>query len=168
MAAADETAGRFAEAGLPSVVAGLNFDRRADRTGQRAFGQRRHDSALGDVVGGVDQPIADGSADGGLSVANRFDVNLRQLIRQRLAAQLRKFTGRQRRFERADQRDRLALLDETKPTGTSRVGQQADHADHRRWVNRPRGSLVVERNIAADDRRFERSAGIGDCAYSLG
>ena len=45
-----------------------------------------------------------------------------------------------------------------------RVGQLADHADHRGRVDRAVGPLVVEGDVAADDRDAERLAGVGEAA----
>ena len=43
-----------------------------------------------------------------------------------------------------------------------RIGQLADQADDRRRVDRARVGLVVERDVAADDRHAERLAGVGE------
>ena len=58
----------------------------------------------------------------------------------------------------ADQRDRVALAANPQPPGARRVGQPADHPDHRRREDRPGRRLVVERHVAADDRDAERLA----------
>ena len=76
--------------------------------------------------------------------------------------------ARQRRVERPDERDRLARALEAQPPGPARVGQPADHADHRRRVDRAGGALVVEGHVAADDRRPERAAGVAEAAHRLG
>ena len=45
------------------------------------------------------------------------------------------------------------------------VGQLADHGDDRGRVDRPVGTLVVEGDVAADDRDAERRAGLGEGAH---
>ena len=66
--------------------------------------------------------------------------------------------------EGAEQGDRVARRDEGAAGDLGRVGQLADHADHRGRVDRPVGSLVVEGDVAADDRDAERGAGLGEGA----
>ena len=64
--------------------------------------------------------------------------------------------------EIADERDAVALGAEAEPPGTAHVRQLADEPDHRRRVDRPVGTLVVERDVAADDRDLERAAGVAE------
>ncbi len=62
----------------------------------------------------------------------------------------------------------VARLLEADPAGAVRVGHPPDHADHGRRVDGAGGALVVEGNVAADDRRVERAAGLAEAAYGLG
>ena len=65
------------------------------------------------------------------------------------------------------QRDRVALGARSPcRRHAGGVGELADHADDRRRVDRPLGALVVERDVAADDRHAERAAGGGDARRS--
>ena len=50
------------------------------------------------------------------------------------------------------------------PATRAGVGQLADHADHRRRVDRAVGPLVVEGDVAADDGHAERRADVGEAA----
>ncbi len=47
------------------------------------------------------------------------------------------------------------------------VGQQADAGDRRRRQDRDAVGLVVERDVAGDDREIERAAGLADALHGL-
>ena len=84
------------------------------------------------------------------------------------AAQLAELGSDERGLERADERDRVALAREPHPPGPGCAGQLADHADHGRREDRPGRRLVVERDVAADDRDTERLARLGQSLDRLG
>ena len=67
---------------------------------------------------------------------------------------------------RADEEDRLALGLEGERRHLPPVGEQADAADRRRRRDRLAVGLVVERDVARDDREVERAAGFADAARS--
>ena len=104
---------------------------------------------------------ADALAHGGVQRPQRPEVRGRQRALERVAAQLGQLGadlgGRPRS---AEQRDRVALDREPEPPGPRRVGQLADHADHRRRVDRALAALVVQGHVAAHHRDRERPAGV--------
>ncbi len=67
----------------------------------------------------------------------------------------------------AEEEDGVALLRKKLLTRQSSRLEQAHHADGRRRVDGAGRVLIVERDVAAGDRRAEREAGIGDAAARL-
>ena len=68
-----------------------------------------------------------------------------------------------------DERDDVARpAAKPRRPGARGVGQLADHADDRRRVDRAAAALVVERDVAADDRDAERAAGVGEAGDRAG
>ena len=75
-----------------------------------------------------------------------------------------------RRVARADEHEGVAIIEPNSGGPDSQFLDQADQADHRCGVDVAAGALVVERDIAADDRDAEYAAGIGqtvDCLRKL-
>ena len=115
---------------------------------------RDEEPALGDVVAARQRARAHGVADGldaprgprrrrrsGRPSGSGSPQQLGQLAR-----------GERRARTRRRSRPRRPARAKPEPPGAARVGQAADHADHRRRVDRARRALVVERHVAADDR----------------
>src|SRR4051794_23619311 len=85
----------------------------------------------------------------------------------RLAAQLGQLRGggARRPRGRGDQRDGVARPLEAEPAGAPRVRQLAHEADDGRRVDRALGALVVEADVAADDRDPEGAAGVSEARH---
>ncbi len=69
---------------------------------------------------------------------------------------------------RADEDEGVALIEPNAGRTGLKGVDQADEADDRSRVDVPPGALVVERDIAADDRHAERPAGFGQPVDRLG
>ena len=67
----------------------------------------------------------------------------------------------------ADQRHLVAGRDEAAARVKSAIVHQPDHADHRRRQDALAFGLVVKRDVAGDDRRAQRVAGVGDAEAGL-
>ena len=132
----------------------------ADLAGQAAFGQRHREAALGDVVGAVEAARANPVADRLEHARGADSRDRRQRSRRRLPAQLcelgangreRHRTSRPARSRRPRARTpgaRHATASGSLPTipitGVGKIG--------------PGRPLVVQRDVAADDRHAERPA----------
>src|SRR5271166_382226 len=90
---------------------------RAQPAAQRALGEGHREAALGDVVGARERARAHRIADRALGRLHGGHVDLRQPVRELLAAQLRELARGQRRRERSRQGDLIALALEAQPPG---------------------------------------------------
>src|SRR5215207_8194403 len=102
-------------------------------------------------------------ADEGEGSKMGMKIDLRQ-ARFELAAKLRELRSPWRRVEWSDQGDRVAI-GERQPAGLARVRKLPDQADYGRGVDRAAIRLVVERDVAADDRDAHRLAGVGQALH---
>ena len=117
-------------------------------------------------------PGADGLADRGVQRLELAEVDARERPRRRprraaWRARRRRATAPSPRSPARSRRPRRRSPSRPARRG---VGQLADQADDRRRVDRALGALVVERDVAADDRDAERAAGVaeaGDGAREL-
>ena len=159
---------RLAEEDPLEVVARAEIEHAADPARQARLRDRHEEAALGDVVGARQVARAHRVADRLLHGAQRRDVDRRQPRRQLLAAQLRELRPGEVRAKRPREADRVAGEREARPPRALRDGQLADHADDRRRVDRAAAALVVERDVAADDRHVEAAARVGQAADRLG
>ena len=144
-----------------------SVDGRAEPAGDAALGQRDRDPALGDVVGAATarrRAPARGRARARAPLARRSIAGSGPATA--LAAQLGQLGAGRRGREPPDQRDRVALVREAEPSGPRRIRQAPDHADHRRREDRAGRRLVVQRDVAADDRHAERLAGLGQALHA--
>ena len=66
----------------------------------------------------------------------------------------------------ADEQDRLALGREADAGGGGDVGDHPDRADRGRRQDAAAGALVVERDVAGDDREVERATGFADALHA--
>src|SRR5579871_6238581 len=151
----EEAAGTLAEQPGQRQGALAEGDRRAEPAGQAALGERDGEPALADVVGATEAPGAHGLADRVLRGQRLTEVERREALAERLAAQLGELAAAERgdvRRAPAEQRDRVAGAQEPETPGACGVGQSPDHPDHGGRIDRTAGALVVEADVAADDR----------------
>ena len=131
-------------------------------TGDAALGQRHGQAALGEVVRRAHEPFADGLQ------ADLLHLHLdRQVDPRRRAAHHAVHRGKvlaaaQLLARAAEQHDDVAFGLEPLRRVVADVGEQADHGDRRRRRNRAAVGLVVEADVAADDRHAERLAGVAN------
>ena len=107
---------------------------------------------------------ADGLADGVVRRRDCVDIDLGQLLAERLAAQLGELAGEQGSSEGAHERDLVSRARKAQAPGPACVGQAAEHSDDGGRVDGAGGTLVVERDVAADDRRLQSAAGLAQAA----
>ncbi len=131
----------------------VDHARRAFRVAYGGFGERHGQSALGTVVcrpnpafasqkqQEFDQPSVIVQIDAGWIAGNAPRDHLQVLRAPDL------------RTQSTDQKDRVALGFQVRSDDVVQIVDKADHSDDRRGVHRPAGALVVERNVAARDRR---------------
>jgi len=128
--------------GAAALAQMLEVDPAAAAGADCALGQGAGEAAVADVVDGGEPAGPDRCANGGAGRGDGDDVGLGEASVE-LAALLGQLGPVQRRFERAQQGDRVAVIREGAGCGQARRGQLADHADHRRRVDRAFRSLVI-------------------------
>ena len=138
---------------------GQGVMRRADAAGERHFGKRHGKAAVGEIMRGETRAGED-------SARTKSPLRLlgRKIDRRRRAVAAAADIGElgglaEPAGGRADEQDGLARLRESR--SSRRLGHIRDHADaadRRGRQNAGALRLVVERDIAGDDREIERRA----------
>ena len=124
------------------------FDRRADAGGHRHLGQRDREAAVGEVVDGGDEPVADQRADevADALLVREVDRRGRAFLAPEDLAEIERLAEmRAPARRRAGEQDRLALGLEGERRALPPVVDQPDAADRRRRQDRLAVRLVVER-----------------------
>ena len=154
----------FGEEGRRAAERLLTVDHRADVAGQRHFGKRHGNAAVGHVVNGAELAIGDAVADqvAGLALGGEIDGRGRALFAAMAFAQPHRLA--EMSAAGADDEDDVADALEGDRRVLRPVLQQADAAN--RWGRQDgraaagRLRFVVERDVARHDREIERTAGI--------
>ena len=135
----------------------------ADARVQRGFGERDGEAAVGHVV----REGATGSR-GGDELDQRHlgpQVERRRRARDGAVASL-ELRARERRGPGRGQHDRVARLPGAR--NASNIGHEPDAAHDRRGMDRAAVGVVVERDVAGDDRQRERLARLRHALDRLG
>ena len=159
----DERARALAEQRAPRRAVERHLG--AEPARDAALGQRDREPALGDVVRRAQRARAHGLAD-----RRRAACAARRGRRpgsSPSSASPRSLASSEPMSDGAQPRAAISAtaspaLREAEPARARGVRQLADHADDRRRVDRAAAALVVERDVAADDRHAERAAGVGE------
>ena len=164
----DERARALAEQErLAGRAQGCQVDARADPARQARLGQRDREPALGDVVRRAQRARPHRLAHRGVECAQLAEVGGRELAPRRRAAELGQLGARGvgRPRPGGDDGDDVALLREAEAAGARGLRQLAHQADDRGREDRAGARLVVERDVAADDRDAEGAAGVGEAGH---
>ena len=128
--------------------------------GDAHLGERDGQSAVGAVVAGGGDALADGGEDGALNAFFESEVEGQAAADD--AVLLAQVLASPERFEglfdvRAEEEDLVAGVAKAHPAVLRDVFQDAQHADDRRRVDGAAAGLVVEADVAGDDGRAERT-----------
>jgi len=153
-----QAAGRRLREELEERVA-LDGDGRADAVADHGLGEGLGDAAVGDVVGAAQEAALGRGGQELVQAPLAGQVGLGDPARGLAVDDALVGRAVERRRAVAGDEDDITLLTEGGADCQRCVVEDADHADHRRRVDRPAVVLVVERDVARDDREPERLAG---------
>ena len=135
-----------------------------------ALGESDRDAALGDVVGAVERPGPHARPDRLVRDPDSLLASAGGSSPDRAPARAACASSDPTDEGSNGPTSAIASPSRANPSRPARaaLGQLADHADHRRREDRPARRLVVERDVAADDRDTERLARLGQSLDRLG